>query len=201
MTAGDIAEARIASLGITETSMLDVEAIAWEAGMKVIYEELHGCDATLVGYGDKAIATVRRTVPGRERFSVGHELGHWELHRGQSFKCRVDDPSTNLASDRVKEKVADSYSAHLLMPSFLFNPVIKNYKYPGFSELRNVAGEFKATPLATAIRLVDVNRLPAIVACYTRDKMRWHARASDIPKRWWLHQEVARFVRTGLGVS
>src|SRR5687767_4728657 len=115
MTPGQRAEARIAELGIADPSDIDVEAIAFDARMTVEYEDLEGCEAMLAGVGDRAIATIRPSgVRGRERFSVGHELGHWEMHRGRSFSCRVDEPDRNLKSDKPLEKEADEYAAHLL---------------------------------------------------------------------------------------
>src|SRR5688500_10519171 len=99
MTPGQLAEARISELGIVDPRDLDVEAIAFDAGMSVEYEDLEGCEAMLVGVNDQAIATIRPSgVRGRERFSIGHELGHWEMHRGRSFFCRVDEPDRNLKS-------------------------------------------------------------------------------------------------------
>src|ERR1035437_6377638 len=113
-----LAEARINSFGISDPRHLDIEAIAYDAGVTVEYEDLAGCAATLIGYGDRAIATIKpSSVRGRERFSIAHEIGHWDLHRGQSFKCRVDDVSENLTANRDKERQADSYAAHLLMRS------------------------------------------------------------------------------------
>jgi Zn-dependent peptidase ImmA (M78 family) len=191
MTPEIAAEARIKSLGISDPQHLDIEAVAFDAGVIVEYEDLSGCAATLVGYGDRAIATIKPSAArGRERFSIAHELGHWDLHRGQSFKCRVDDVSDNLATNRSKEREADTYAAHLLMPSGLFNPIIASLGTPGFTELQSVASQFETSLLATALRLVNVNKLPAIVACYSADKCRWHLRARDIPQRWWLRDRL-----------
>lgn len=191
MTPGEKAEARIAELGITDPKDLDVEAIAADAGVTVQYGNLNGCDATLVGFGRRAIATIKRSSSrGRERFSIGHEIGHWELHRGRSFRCRVEDPSENLASDAALEKEADSYASHLLMPGPLFNPVIKPLGMPGFRQMEEVAELFQTSLLATTIRLARVNKLPVIVACYTLTRLRWHVRASDVPNRWWLRDKL-----------
>lgn len=187
MTPGEKAEERIAELGISDPQDLDVEAIACDAGMKVEYQPLSGCDATLVGFGSRAIATIKPSPSrGRERFSIGHELGHWELHRGKSFRCRADDPSENLASNATLEKEADSYASHLLMPGPIFNPIIKPLGTPGFRQIEEVAQRFETSLLATTIRLAHVNKLPVIVACYTLQKLRWHIRATDVPNRWWL---------------
>lgn len=192
MTPGERAEARIAGLGITDPRDLDVELIAMDANMQVLYEDLQGCEATLVGVGNRSIATVRRsTVRGRERFSVGHELGHWEMHRGRAFRCRVDDPDQNWASDIGLEKEADSYASHLLMPTAMFNPRIKSLGTPGFREVEDLSEVFATSVLATCMRLADINTLPVILACYTAGGvLRWQKQAADVPRRWWLRQKL-----------
>jgi IrrE N-terminal-like domain len=191
MSPGQLAEARIAELGITDPSDIDVEAIAFDAQMLVEYEDLDGCEATLVGVGDRAIATVRPSgVRGRERFSVGHELGHWEMHRGTSFSCRVDDPDSNLRSDKPREKEADEYAAHLLMPSALFNPAVRSLGKPGFRDLDDLAKHFETSVLATSIRLADIDTLPVVLACYSSSGLRWSKVAAHVPRRWWLHGKL-----------
>ena len=191
MSPGQLAEARIAELGITDPGDIDVEAIAFDARMIVEYEDLVGCEATLVGVGNRAIATVRpSSIRGRERFSVGHELGHWEMHRGMSFSCRVDDPDNNLMSDKPREKEADEYAAHLLMPSTLFNPAVKAVGKPGFRELDDLAKHFETSLLATSIRLADIDTLPVVVACYSGACLRWSKVAAHVPRRWWLRNKL-----------
>lgn len=190
-TAGERAEALIADLGISSPDELDVEAIAFDSQVEVVYEAMTGCEASLVGYRDRAIATINPSgVRGRERFSVAHELGHWHLHRGRSFKCRVDDPSANLSSERVLEKEADSFAAHLLMPRPLFNPVIASLGKPTFQQLTRIATEFETSVMATTLRLANINTLPVIVACYDSRGKRWAMPASDIPRRWVLREKL-----------
>lgn len=186
------AEERIAEFGITDPKDIDVEAIAYEAGVEVRYEHLTGCDATLVGVGNRAIATIQRaTWRTRQRFSIAHELGHWHHHRGQSFRCRVDDVSLNLAAaDRAKEREADRYGAHLLMPGQLFKPRIKEIKNPSMADLAVVARDFESGLLSAAIRLIDVNTVPAILASYDRHGLKWHLRTPDVPRRWYLKEEL-----------
>ncbi len=190
-SAGERAEALVAELGITGPQDLDVDAIAFDSGVEVVYEAMTGCEASLVGYRDRAIATINPSgVRGRERFSVAHELGHWHLHRGRSFQCRVDDPSTNLSSNRALEKEADSFAAHLLLPAPLFKPTVAQLGQPNFQQLKNVAEEFETSLMATALRLADIDTLPVIVACYSRDGKRWSLPSSHIPKRWFLKDKL-----------
>lgn len=191
MTPGECAEELITQFYIDDPRDIDVEAIAIDAGVTIEYHYLSGCEATLVGVGDHAIATIKPSITsGRERFSIAHELGHWKLHRGKSFRCRVDDPDDNLASDKIREKEADSFAAHLLMPSHLFLPAIKTLGNPGFREIEEIAQQFQTSLLATSIRIADVNTLPVILACYTQIGLRWFKPASDVPRRWWLKQQL-----------
>lgn len=191
MTPGQKAEARIAGLGITNPSDIDIEAIAFDAGIRVEYEQLNGCAATLVGLGSRAIATIKPSGnSGRDRFSIGHELGHWELHRGRSFQCRVDNPSSNLASNAKDEIEADEYATHILMPSALFHPAIKSFKWPSIQDINDVADLFSTSLLATTLRLAKIDALPVLVCCYSLQGRRWHMPAPHVPKRWWLKNQL-----------
>ena len=192
MTPATRAETRIAELGIRDPRDLDIEAIAFDSGVSVRYESLTGCEAMLVGFGSKAIATIKPSVRGRERFSIGHELGHWELHRGRSFRCRVDDPSDNLASDVRLEREADEFSSHLLMPGPLFNPMIVSLRWPSLPEIKELSDLFQSSVIATLIRIAHVDSLAVMVACYSGLTLRWWIAAPHIPKRWWLKKTLDR---------
>lgn len=79
-------------LGITEPREIDLEAIAWTLGVRVKCRPLDGCEARIVGHNDQAIITVNsRSSPQRQRFSLAHELGHWNHHRGRILVCRADE--------------------------------------------------------------------------------------------------------------
>ncbi|CAJ3083642.1 Domain of uncharacterised function (DUF955) [Burkholderia pseudomallei] len=145
-----------------------------------------------MGVKNQAIATIRPSGNrGRERFSVAHELGHWNLHRGKSFRCRVADQSENLASDATLEKEADSYAAHLLMPRYLFDPAIRSgAKLPTFKHIEEVAQAFEVSMAASVIRMAEVDSLPVIVACYSAQGIRWRAAAPHVPRRWRLVQKL-----------
>ena len=83
-TAGRLLE----SLSINEPEGIDLEAIAWLNGVKVKYRGLDGCDTCIAGRADvgRAIISIdNRSLPRRQRFSLAHEIGHWEWHRGISF--------------------------------------------------------------------------------------------------------------------
>ncbi|MDA0170195.1 ImmA/IrrE family metallo-endopeptidase [Solirubrobacter taibaiensis] len=58
--------------------------------------------------------------PPRRRFTIGHELGHWVMHRAagqQALFCRVNEAE---AKARDIEEEASAFAAALLMPQWLF---------------------------------------------------------------------------------
>src|SRR5918998_6743986 len=58
--------------------------------------------------------------PPRRRFTIGHELGHWVMHRTtgqQALFCRVNEAE---AKARDIEEEASAFAAALLMPQWLF---------------------------------------------------------------------------------
>lgn len=69
-----------------------------------------------------------RQWPGRRRFTIGHELGHWILHRdpdsgahpaGESLFCRhasISEDDSKPAELPAIEDEANTFAAALLMP-------------------------------------------------------------------------------------
>lgn len=191
MTPAARAESLINELCISSASEIDVEVIAFDAGIEILYERLYGCEATLVGFGSKAIATISPSSSrGRERFSIAHEVGHWLMHRGKSFRCRVDDIVQNYEANIQLEKEADLFASHLLMPTCLFQPAIKAANRPGLRDLQEIANQFDVSLQAVSIRLALLDSLPVIVACYNKAGLKWSLKSPHIPKRWWLNQKL-----------
>lgn len=185
MTPGEQAELVISELGISEPRDLDVEAIAFDAGMRVTYRAMQGCEASLVGFGGRAIATISPSPHrGRARFSIGHELGHWRMHRGRSFVCRAEDIGANLATDRTLERQADEFASHLLLPSSLLLPAMKGLRAPTFGDIDHLGVQFDSSLLATALRVIRTNSFPAVLACYGPLGLRWQVPSRCVPRLW-----------------
>jgi len=57
--------------------------------------------------------------PGRKRFTIGHELGHWELHRHQgSMFCRTAQVTAERPAVDIEEQ-ASLFGAGLMFPTHL----------------------------------------------------------------------------------
>ena len=159
--------------------------------MRVQYKDLIGCEARLVGYNNRAIVTIRDASDHRrKRFSLAHELGHWNYHRGRSFECRVDDWVEGYSSKPIEEKEADKYASELLMPAYMFGPLAKKIKCPTFDGVKELADIFNTSLTATAIRLVNMNVWPLILVSHSKSGRVWFNRSKDVPERWFPQKEL-----------
>jgi Zn-dependent peptidase ImmA (M78 family) len=170
-SAGELLE----DLGITEPQELDVEAIAQHCRATIVYKPLNGCAARITGNEDRAIITIdsecRRE---RQRFSAGHELGHWMFDRGKSSLYACDEKIfLNEWSRFNPETRANRYASDLLMPDFMFKPRATALKTVDFETVKSLAQVFETSLTATAIRLVERGPLPSILVCSSGEGIEW----------------------------
>lgn len=184
------AEALLRSLGVTRPDEIDLEAIAWAVGAKVRQGDLESCEARIIGYRDQAIITVRRDGdPRRRRFSIGHELGHWTHHRGQSSICRASEIG-NPGATSQRERQADRFAADLLMPRYLFHPSIAEFKRPTFEAVDTLASLYSTSRMATVLRLVDLSSWPLILICHGPSGRRWFRRSASVSDDWFPREDL-----------
>src|SRR5262249_39803047 len=110
------AERTLRELGIARPEDIDLDVVAPHLGAKVKYRRLESCEARIIGRENRAIISVEdRMPPERQRFSVGHELGHWHHHRGRCLICRYEDIGNQRLAATNPERVADGYAVDVLM--------------------------------------------------------------------------------------
>lgn len=185
----------LADLGIKEPDDLDIEAIAEYCGATIRYKPLYGCEARIIGYRDRAIITVNtNSWRGRQRFSGGHELGHWINDRGQiAFTCAYENYVHGWWAVNPETR-ANRFASDLLLPLSMFQP--HAYRMPvTFESVRNLADTFKMSLTATAIRLVEHGGLPAMLVCNSPQKKEWFVASSEVKGRLW------PLVRPGQGAT
>ena len=185
MTRLTAAEQILQELGITEADEIDLEAIAWYLGATVKIRPLDGCEARIVGAGDRAVITINAASAFvRQRFSIGHEIGHWCNHRGRTLVCRAEDIGGHASSGFLLERQADSFASDLLMPGYILRPYLLQSKALNFDLIREVARQFTTSLAATAIRLVEHGAWPAILVCHGQSGRKWFTRNRAVPEIW-----------------
>lgn len=90
-------------------------------GLRVAERDDLGFSGMLIPWRREILldAAEARESPGRRRFTVAHEIGHWICHcrraGGDEIHCRPADVSTDAPSD-PREREANVFAAELLMP-------------------------------------------------------------------------------------
>jgi Zn-dependent peptidase ImmA (M78 family) len=178
-------EKLLRELGISRPEEIDVEAIAQYCGATVIYEDLRGCEARLLGFGNRAVISINQgSRRSRQRFSVAHELGHWMHDRGNaSFACDVNAMWREWSAENP-ERLANQYAADLLLPPGMFGALAKDRAIT-FDTARDLANVFDTSLTATTIQLVRHGSFPAMVVCNNRQGRVWFLRGPDVPEILW----------------
>jgi len=105
-------------------------------------------------------AAEAREWPPRRRFTIGHELGHWVLHRaGQTaLFCRhgMIEPETTRPAPPVPEDEANRFAAALLMPEPLVCECAEELRL----NVRVLAARFGVSVAAMQVRLETLRLLP-----------------------------------------
>jgi Zn-dependent peptidase ImmA (M78 family) len=193
-------------LGITEPEEIDLEAIAQFVGATVTRHKLIGAEARIVGLNDEAIITVNQdSLPTRQRFSIGHELGHWMNDRGQIDLACGTDKQERFYTGTDKESLANEFATELLLPSSMFTPRLAK-RPPTLETIKDLGSTFRASFTATARRTVDLGAHPAIVICSSITKRVWFKASSEIEGVLWPNRNTSKdtlaydlLTRTDLG--
>jgi len=172
-------------LGITEPEEIKLEVIAAHCNAYVEYEKLTGCEARILGDGDTAIITVNENSQEyRKRFSIGHELGHWMNDRDKAVFSCSEDTYIREWKKYNPESRANEYSAKLLLPQFMFEPLVKGRDVT-FHTVEELATQFRTSLTATAFRLVEVGEFPSMLVLCDSNKRLWFKANKIIPKSLW----------------
>jgi Zn-dependent peptidase ImmA (M78 family) len=183
------AERLLLQLGISNAKDIDLDAIAWHLGAAVKYRHMDKADATIVGSLKHAVIAVNNSrIPTRQRFSLGHELGHWHHHRGRILFCGPSDIGSFTGGPLDLERQADAFASDLILPSYLVRPVIAKFKKVTLAYARAIMEEFRASMTATLLRILNENSFPILVVCHGKDRRRWFRRAEMVPQ-WWFPRE------------
>lgn len=184
-------EKLLIGFGIEKPNQIDLEAIAYALGADTQYFEMDGCEARIMGFKDRAIITVdNRTGEKRARFSLAHEIGHWQEHRGQTLFCTKENIGSAKDSAPAKERQADSYAAGLLMPRYMFAPLARDFQSPSFCSIDELASEFNASRRAAAIRFIEMDVTPSLLICHGPNGRKWFKWSRGWPQHWFPKPEL-----------
>lgn len=164
--ADDAARQLLEELGVTEPPIRP-DAIAESLGAVVLYQKMaRDVSGVLLREGQQKVIGVNKDhVSVRQRFTIAHELGHLELHRGRPLildtAVRVDfrDTVSGLATDR-EEIEANRFAAALLMPHYMITRALEDAPIRDPDELvEYLAKRFVVSTAAMANRLANLSMI------------------------------------------
>lgn len=167
---------RIWSLyGYAAPKDLVLEDLAMALGIVVIDGKLDSALGRLVRSGDSGIVRISQSIkePGRRRFAIAHEIGHWLLHEkvGHLLACTEEDMLASYKSSPY-EVEASIFAGSLLLPEKLFVEAVDS-KRPTAQLLKDLADEFGTTLTATALRYVETSDDYCVFVISENNKIRW----------------------------
>lgn len=96
-----------------ENFAIDLEKIASILGLKIIPEDI---DDDISGYlENNNIYINKKHSENRKRFTIAHEIGHFLYKHQDNVKFR-QAVSTYTEEELIEEKLANNFSANLIMP-------------------------------------------------------------------------------------
>jgi len=183
-----------------------VEDIAMDRGVVCLEAKLTGCLARLVRKANRGVIRTSLGIrePGRKRFAIGHELGHWFLHEAESqyFVCTAEQMREYKGSPIEVE--ANIFASELLMPTFLFRPIAENAA-PCLQSVKDLGAKFLTSLTATGMKFVELNRYECVLVLSTNGCVTWVKQKANrsglrIENGMVLHQDsLARYVSDSSG--
>jgi hypothetical protein len=186
----ELAQSVLKSLGLWRLPVDPFEVVSREGIFLAKDDYPEGFDARIEYFpnGNKfgifyASADGWRT-PGRVRFSIGHELGHYYLpeHRAVIRSGKNHNSESDYSSRNPMEQQADDFSADLLMPMPLFRNEL-NYFRNGFctlEDLGRLAERLGTSLTSTARRYCEADREPCTIFFSKNGLMHWGRASEDM---------------------
>lgn len=155
---------RVLEMAGVNTAPVPVERVARSLGIKVKRTDLgDDCSGVLVRNGNRAVIGVNsQHSVNRRRFSIAHELGHFDLHSGDTYidrGYRVHFRDLESGSGTKREEMeANAFAAALLMPARLVRDAFEKqpFELAEDDDLEILARKFRVSTQAMTYRLMKL---------------------------------------------
>lgn len=182
------------ALSIDKPELLShLREICIERGVFVREGVLDAAEARLTVGSEQGIILVSNSenqYATRTRFSIAHELGHWELHKDIANSIECDKRAMNEWFGSQKEKTreiqANEFASELLLPEIFLEREIKKTG-PSFSLIRDIADRYETSLTATARRFVSLTPEACALVFFAKDKSLYSFRSPLFEKQaYWI---------------
>jgi hypothetical protein len=137
---------------------VELEAIACGENLRFERAYLSGCEARLLrGHSGRGFVRISDRIkePGRVRFALAHELGHFKMHVGQSQVQACTNGDLSDYRKKPHEAQANIFASEILMPTVSFRALAAK-RGPTFDEIGILSEQFQVSLTAAIIRYIDL---------------------------------------------
>lgn len=165
--------------------LLLIDEIVYARGALIRKCPMEGAEAHLLMGPGKPIISVSSSPfvhPHRQRFSIVHELGHLEMHRGIGLlrsctKLDIQDRPTNSTTTDTEQEANQFASAFLIPERFVEQSFAGNK--PSFEIISEWAEKLQTSLTATALRYTRFTHEPVAVVYSFRGTIKYFQPSSE----------------------
>jgi Zn-dependent peptidase ImmA (M78 family) len=138
----------------------------------------------------------------RVRFTIGHELGHYF---NDEHRKRYEDGMEHLSkisfspTQNEEEQKANLFSASLLMPKSLFEPLVID-SLPGWDTIERLAKLANTSLISTAIRYIKLTDHPCALILSEGNQVKWF-RSSEYFRPYIIKEVVSESTYANLAIQ
>lgn len=175
-----------------QTIPVPIEEIAGELDITEIrFMETEGFEGGLIAFDDKSEGIILlnpKSSKQRQRFTIGHELGHFLIPThttdgNRNFSCTKEDLQASSSDKNAsrREIEANLFSAELLMPEQYFKTDIRQFGEPDIEHIRSLAKRYNMSTESTARRYVELNDYTCAIVFSHQNNVRYSVKNESFP--------------------
>ncbi|MXZ17782.1 MAG: ImmA/IrrE family metallo-endopeptidase [Rhodothermaceae bacterium] len=171
----------LAHYGLERGAAAYLRDIACDRGLIVLDKPIRGAEGRLVQLGDRAIATVNKSIDnlGKRTFVLAHEFGHYELQHNTHIGCE-DAAFVDWHRKRPQETEANQFAAELLMPKRWFIETARNRLF-SLDTVKDIANICQVSVTAAAFRCVELDICPSALVFCQSGLIQWYTVSESLP--------------------
>ncbi|MCD4745634.1 MAG: ImmA/IrrE family metallo-endopeptidase [Bacteroidales bacterium] len=156
--------------GIENPNDFSVEDLIHARDIILQEKRISNADGRIVFGKEKTIISINSEIKytGRKRFTMAHELGHFELHHNKNTHLEDNSLTLDYFKNGGQEYEANQFATELLMPK----PAFINFTHGKvFSPelLRSISEHFQTSITSATFRYMEIGQHP-IFLFHCRDK-------------------------------
>lgn len=168
--------------GIDDPTTVPLDLIVFGRGATLLEKPLSNSEGRIVFGKQKAIITVNSKIayPGKKRFVIAHELGHYEMHKNVVAIHNDTDATLEFFKEGNHETEANEFASELLMPEALFKKECQGKKFSP-DLLRQLSEKFQTSITSTAYKYFELGDHPICMFYSYNNIVKYWKRPEDYP--------------------